>query len=329
MKYIKYLLGILFSGVIFHSCLLIDSARSIQVEIMKPAVFTIPDSVHSVGIINRIGTGYDSVRFEFIHSGHIISDSITKYSNLTGNCIESLAQYLKEKNYFTRVINFNDSLNSLIKPGLPLNSQSDLFRSSNSDMLIVLNDCKFDLTSADLESDVFVTLASLNWILSYKGDTLSYLYNQIDTLIYDADPAFNYLRNRSNALESSSNFLGQSFGTKVIPDWLKVERLYYRSNNPEMLKAEKLAMNSDWLKAAEIWNKMTKNKNKNIAAKASFNMALACEMEGKVDAAIDWLVMSYTILSGVNEEHQKNCKRYIDILALRKKEITKLAVQVR
>jgi len=298
-------------------------------EIMKPAIFTIPDSVHSVGIINRIGKGYDSIMFEYSHSGHIISDSTTKYSILTGNCVESLAQYLNEKNYFTRVINFKDSLNPLIVPGQPLNNQEDLFRSSNSDMLVVLNDCKFELTSANLESEVFVTVASLYWILSYKGDTLSYLYNQCDTLIYDADPSLNYLKNRSNALESSSNFLGQNFGTKVIPNWLTVERLYYRSNNAEMLKAEKFAMKNDWLKAAEIWNKMTKNKNKNIAAKASFNMALACEMEGKINAAIDWLVMSYSILLGVNEEHQKNCKRYVDILALRKKEIEKLAVQVR
>ena len=96
-----------------------------------------------------------------------------------------------------------------------------------------------------------------------------------------------------------------------------------------MLLAEKYALNNEWLKAAEIWNKLSKNKNPRIAAKACYNMALACEMEGKLDAAIDWLVQSYSTLKENNEEHKQNCQRYLAVLALRKKEIAKLEHQVR
>ncbi len=329
MKCIKILIWILFSGIIFSSCLLINSARSIQVEIMKPGMFTIPDSIRSIGIINRISSSYDTIPFEYIRSGKIITDPTVKYSDLSANSVKALEEFLKEESYFTQVRNFNDSINSSIQAGKPLNSQQELFQISNSDMLVVLNDCKFELTSVNLDADVLVTTATLHWIIGNKGDTVSYLYSQADTLIYDADPTLNFYKNEQNALVSSATYLGRNFGTKVIPNWLKVERMYYRSDNPEMIKAEKLALKSDWLKAAEIWNKMTKNKNKNISAKASYNMAVACEMEGKIEAAIDWLVQSYTILSGINGEHQQNCKRYIDILALRKKEIEKLAVQVR
>ena len=96
-----------------------------------------------------------------------------------------------------------------------------------------------------------------------------------------------------------------------------------------MLLAEKYALNNEWLKAAEIWNKQSRNKNPRMAAKACYNMALACEMEGKLDAAIDWLVQSHSVLKENNEEHKENCKRYIAVLAQRKKEIDKLAHQVR
>lgn len=329
MKCIKILLGVLFSGFIFNSCMLIDSARSIQVEIMKPAAFTIPDSIRTIGLINRIDSEYDTIPFEYIRNGGIITDSTVKYSELSTNCLKSLDEFLKGEKYFNQVKNFNDSINSSILVGKPLNNQQELFQVSNSDMLVILNYCKFELTSVNLEADVLVTTASLHWIIGNKGDTVSYLYNQADTLIYDADLMQNFYKNVHNALESSATYLGRSFGTKLIPFWLKVERMYYKSDNPEMLKAEKYAIKNEWKKAAEIWNRMSKNKNKNISAKASYNMALACEMEGKLEAAIDWLVISYSTLSGINEQHQNNCKQYIDILALRRKEIEKLAVQVR
>jgi hypothetical protein len=130
-------------------------------------------------------------------------------------------------------------------------------------------------------------------------------------------------------LENTSEYLGKAFAAKIVPSWLKVERTYYRSNNVNMLKAEKYCLGGDWLKAAEIYNRETKNKNRNIAAKAKYNMALVCEMEGKPDAAIDWLVNSFSTYKFENEEHKFNCKQYIDLLAMRKKEIARLGKQIR
>jgi len=98
-----------------------------------------------------------------------------------------------------------------------------------------------------------------------------------------------------------------------------------------MLLAEKYAFQNDWLKAAELWKRLTTNKNQKIAAKASYNMALACEMEGKHDVAIDWLVKSFSILkeNSDSDVHKQNCQRYIAVLTLRKKELERLAKQVR
>jgi hypothetical protein len=128
---------------------------------------------------------------------------------------------------------------------------------------------------------------------------------------------------------NKSESLGRFFGAKLIPSWIQVDRLYYSSSHPEMILAEKYALNNEWLKAAEIWNKETKNKNKRIAAKACYNMVLACEMEGKPDVGIDWLVRSYSALKTNNAEHRANCQRYIFILSVRKKEIERLDKQVR
>jgi len=170
------------------------------------------------------------------------------------------------------------------------------------------------------------------WTVVFKNDSLAYTYTQVDTLFYDQMQLLPFKGSEdkilSQLVNNSSIYLGNSFAAKMIPNWIQTERVYYKSKNTEMLKAEKYAISQDWLKAAEIWNKQTKNKNDKIAAKACYNMALACEMEGKPDVAIAWLVQSYSSLKKNNDEHKTNCQRYVNVLALRKLEIERLAEQV-
>ena len=129
--------------------------------------------------------------------------------------------------------------------------------------------------------------------------------------------------------EDVSKFIGKSFGVKMIPSWIQVERIFYLSKNPEMKLAEKYAIKQNWQKAAEIWNNQTKNENIKIAAKACYNMALSCEMAGKYDLAIDWLTDSNNILTKNNYQHRANCRQYIDVLKFRKEEIERLEKQFR
>jgi hypothetical protein len=207
-----------------------------------------------------------------------------------------------------------------------------LFEKTKSDVCIFLDYLHLNATFYQHFTTPFVTKANLIWTVAFKNDSLVYRYNMADTLFYDLEQVLAYRRYKDKILgqllNNSSKYLGRSFAMKVIPSWMPVERIYYKSSNPEMIKAEKYALNQDWLKAAEIWNKGTKNKNNKISAKACYNMALACEMEGKPDVAIDWLAQSYSILIKNNGEHKANCQRYINILALRKKELERLGKQI-
>jgi hypothetical protein len=173
----------------------------------------------------------------------------------------------------------------------------------------------------------------LKWTIILKGDTSIYVSNQTDTLSYDKYHFPQFFTPKTikteDILLNSSEYMAKSFGAKLIPSWLKVSRMYYGSNNQDMIKAEEFALKNEWLKAAEIWNIKAKSKNTLIAAKACFNMAIACEMEGKPDLSIHWLIKSYASLPKNNEDHKYNCQRYINILAIRKKEIETLDKQVR
>ena len=96
-----------------------------------------------------------------------------------------------------------------------------------------------------------------------------------------------------------------------------------------MIKAEDFCRNGEWLKAAEIYKQQTQSKNKDISTKAKYNMALVCEMEGNIDAAIDWINRSKSGSKKVQVDHIINCNSYFRELVTRKKELELLKKQVR
>jgi hypothetical protein len=340
----------------FSSCVMTNQIRILQIEILRPGIFNIPKDL-SVAFINRdlfqsdtckfyysngllrvtdSNTDFDTVTNGSYHIEEILyemkTDTLIKYANLADTCVQALSDYFKEIGYFRQVLEPNDSINQLIRVPGKIETPEELFEKTKSDVCIFLDYFQLKTTFGENLLIPFKAKAKLFWTVVYKSDSLAYTYNQMDTLFYDHEQLSSYVRNKDKILNhlvnNSSIFLGNSFGAKMIPSWISAERMYYKSKNPEMLTAEKFAINQDWLKAAEIWNKQTKNKNKRIAAKACYNMALACEMEGKPDVAIGWLVQSFSSLKRNDEGHHYNCQHYVNVLALRKLEIERLKEQV-
>ena len=316
----------------FSSCMVSDYTRKLQVEIMKPAVINIPPNTNSLAIINLNSRNRIAPTFQYFDGSGIKTDSTIKYMALSDTCVDALEGFLKKDGYFKEVINYHDSLADLFTSNETMVGPDEIFQKTKSDICIILDLFRFDLAAPFGLGDLVTNQAALTWKIAIKTDSVAYLYNQMDTLIYDAYDftVNNGVKKKLQLITSnSSKYLGRFFGGKIVPTWLPVERLYYKSNNQKMLLAEQYALKSDWLKAAEIWNVQTKNKNARIAAKACYNMALACEMEGKPDVAIDWLVRSHECLKQNSEGHKANCQRYVAVLAQRKKEIEKLEKQVR
>lgn len=331
MSFARNLLLFILSLCALTSCMITDSVRTIQIEIMKPGIFVIPEKLNTVAVFNRDLFKSDTCIFTY-HNGYgIIADSTIRCHDLSNTCVDALSNFFEKEEYFRKVINYRDSANSLWTGNITIDNPDEFFEKTNSDICIFLDFFNLKNTHIAYYQSLY-TQARLSWTIAFKTDTSSYVYNQVDTLIFENNGIF--LKSIKDKrlkliLMNASEYLGRFFGTKMIPSWIQVERLYYKSNNLDMLQAEKYALENDWLKAAEIWNKETKNKNKRIAAKACYNMALACEMEGKPDVGIDWLVRSYSALKTNNAEHRANCQRYVYILSVRKKEIERLDKQIR
>ncbi len=128
------------------------------------------------------------------------------------------------------------------------------------------------------------------------------------------------LPQRKDAVMSAAYIAGEKSANYLIPHWINVDRMYYRSGHVDLKAIPELVKNNNWLEAAKLWKKQTNSENKNIAAKCMFNMALACEMSDQLDAALEWAVKSYHVFGNKNEIHAFNCVEYIRILGQRKRD---------
>jgi hypothetical protein len=129
---------------------------------------------------------------------------------------------------------------------------------------------------------------------------------------------------RKDALYNAADLAATELIDFLVPHWINVDRMYYKSGHTELKKTNYLIQQNRWLEAAEIWKKNINNKNKMIAAKSMFNLGLACEMNGDIDAAIDWITKSFLFIGNQNEIHAFNCNNYIKVLAQRKLDIKKI-----
>lgn len=328
---------------------------SIEVELMKPGQLTIPEGFDSIAIFKRCFIQPDTTTFTYTSDSKnnwsknkLLSDTSIHYADLSNKCVDALANVLDTGAYFLKVINYRDSMNYLFTGTDSQINSPEMHKKLGADVFIFLDNFHLDdhqpqNTNSDLIyniQDAFPEFkkskqfefvgAKLIWTIFIKGDSTRYNFQQPDDLYYGNSVNPEYFGNSDNhklMLENASVFLGNSIIAKILPSLKNEERIYYKSSNIHMHKAEKFILNGDWLKAAEIYNKETKNKNHHIAAQARYNMALVSEMEGNLDAATDWLDHSKSAYK--HGDPIFNCKEYNIKLEKRKKEIELLGKQIR
>jgi hypothetical protein len=183
----------------------------------------------------------------------------------------------------------------------------------------------YDIRYASEIVDVVV-----NWnIYDLKKKELTYSYHKVDTISWEDDgynirQAKRKLPPRKDAIYNAAAMAATGLAEYFSPHWVNVQRMYYQSGQTELKQTNKMVANNQWNEAAKIWKSNVNNKNKKIAAKSMFNMALVCEINGELDAAMDWVIKSFHALPKQNEEHAFNTQQYIRILGQRKLDIRKI-----
>lgn len=138
----------------------------------------------------------------------------------------------------------------------------------------------------------YVIYVNTSWRLYRLSDFQSTDYVFVDTIRYEIDPPTLYplvADQKVELLRSAMYDAGVQTARRLAPWWTIIERYYFSMGPNGFARASAYLQAGKWQEAAEIWRPMTEVRQKKVAAKACFNMAITCELANNIPAAFDWL----------------------------------------
>lgn len=316
--------------VIFSSC---EPISKIHIETIKPASKPIPYFAKSVSFINlendiNNDSEDDSIIVNTIYNEFLlgVNDIVNKSPRINLNNIFSTNNYLSKDLFY-------DSNNNIKWDDI-----SKLETCNKSDIVYLL-DSIYIVMEENKTKKVFYYdhyeyykyrkffSSAYFTALDLKHKKIIERYNHKDTLLWENMNAdINIIENNfpdiKKSLKIFGYWLGYDYAARVFPFWVQNDRILYVTGNRDFKKAANLFNENKFNEASKIWNKYINYYDKEIVARAYYNLALVSEMNGKLDNAIEYLIESYKI------KQKDKTKLYILQLQKRRIDNKKLKYQL-
>jgi len=338
----------LFFGLLIVEGLSACTTSSVLVNIQRPADITVSQDIQNVVVVNRSRPSKDNLAGNIIE-GLISGEGIGADRKGGEYCVDGLVNMLTNSERFTLKnidgIELKGTGTSAFPIPLDWNEVKSICGSYDSDALIVL--ATFD---SDSRSYVGNPVTRTRKKKGVKVKTLHYpayrditiesgwrIYDLKNKKIVDENKFAEYkqfsawakspeaallsLLSQGSAIRESGLFAGRQYGFRISPIWIKVRRTYYIGKSDDLKLAKSYVKKGDWDVAIDIWKDLVDNPDEKIARRSAYNMAIASEIKGGLDTAIEWA-------NKAKKLGEKKAYNYINILQRRKMDEEKLKQQL-
>lgn len=139
--------------------------------------------------------------------------------------------------------------------------------------------------------------------------------------------ALSNLPSQVNVTRDVGYIAGKHYGMRIAPVYVEVDRNYYgkaKHYKAQFKQAARFASSDNWDKAAEIWKRIeaTATENKKARGRAAYNMAVASELKGNLDLALEWAQKGWTAYGN------KQARNYVSVIKRRQNDARKVDYQM-
>lgn len=319
-----------------------------QMQVIRPAQITIPPLIKSVMVIDNSFPLTDSVGVNVFMQDTFatqiffrdVVDSIAMVVN------KGLAQELAARRFFDTVhvipVSFNGPLGFDGKP-LMLDRVALLSDSMNVDGAVVLNSYGYEPALKYTHSDIYGfydCIQSIRFVVEWlfvdartgisldrhiQVDTL-YWRGSVNGLLYPVDG----IPDLAAAIVETGKYMGYYHADRLAPYWEPVVRHYYPRGSGYYPEAQSWVILNKWDEAEKIWFHLYKGSRGAEKARLAMNIALAKEIQGKMEDAARWAYHGWELflLKKFAHEHDADkAKAYYLDLVKRHADVKKLSQQ--
>ncbi|MCF6366635.1 MAG: DUF6340 family protein [Bacteroidales bacterium] len=323
-------------AIILGSC----KTKSLSVRILKPAEIFVPTKIKTLAVVNRsLPTKGDGSRVVNVIEGLLSGEEIFADRYGSEKCVAGVADGLLNSPRFTVTVptgmdDIRGTGTAQFAEPLQWSKVEQICNDYSADALVLLE--TFDSNSSKKfrvnqrketvdgkENFYNEHIASID-IAVNSGWRIYYPSEQkiIDQSIFtdhkgwDArgrskSEAVRKLPKQSRTIEDAGYFAGKQYAHRISPTWIWVSRKYFVKGNDDFKDAKYKVQAKRWEDAAAIWKKYVNDVDIKIAGYACYNMALASEVLGEFDIALDWAQRAYS------EYHLKTAREYISTIEQR------------
>ena len=334
-------------GGLICSC---SSMNSLTIPVTEPAPVFLSSDIKSVGILDR------SLPTEKNSS----MDEIDKYLSIEGKYLDkdaaeaAVVGLYDELNSFERLNEVKLLDNADVKsPGMGVFSApiswdriDDICRENELDALFVLSffdtDAKVDAgaNTVTVEAPLGLSIPAIETQITIDTQVKTgwRIYDPANEMMLDEYMIFDNqvsngrginplkaaqaIMDRKEAILQVSNHIGHNYASRILPYYTRVKREYFVKGTDNFEIAKRKAQTGDWDGAAQYWEKETTNSKGKIAGRAYYNMAIINEINGDLEAAVDWASRSYS------DYKTKDALDYVRILKNRMLRMEELHQQI-
>lgn len=341
---LKFIL-LAFGTVFLSSC---TKLLYTSVDVLRPAKIAFDASVKNLLVVNNAPIQ----PIDYGHSTNLLGEK-TKKANIPTDslsifCVGAFTEDLDSKSFFSSVQLLPDSKNNnnnfYIVTTLSNEAVNQLCLDNNVEAILTLDRIKVndDLSEFYLnETGNFLGTLQVEmdtyWSLHYPGNSIPKTLNFKDTIYWESESynrraAIGELPKRSDALIDAALYTGKKSVDRFVPYWEKEDRYFFESSNKYMKKGMDSLYVKNWSAAIEHWKTAIKKTHSSlIKAEACNNIAIAFEILGDIDNALEYATMANQLISMqylVDFKTYNRASEYVNILTDRKIDITKLKKQL-
>lgn len=331
--------------VLVSSC---TSRLYTSLDVLRPAQIAFSPEVKQLLIVNNTVTQPENLGHKTVLLSENPKDITLKTDSLSLFCLGALAEGLREKDFFKQLDlnekSMNPSVDFNIVNTLTADKTKELCALQHADAVlsldkILVNDQLLEyyreengsyLSTLELVYESF-------WSIYYPNSTQVANVQFKDTAFWQSESYYRQrgldgLPKRADALVDGALEVGRKSVNRFIPYWEKSDRYFYTSGNKGIKKGIDSIYVKNWKAAIQEWEiTLNKSKNNNTKAQLANNMAIAYELSGDVDKALEYANLSYFTLSQltlVDSDTFYQASNYLVELTKRKREIELLKKQL-
>jgi hypothetical protein len=316
------------------------SMGKISIQVSVPPKLAMPNEIQSLTIMNRSMTNEytdynaDSLEVMFIKK-KLALDDVFLDSIAADTTIKVLGNSLYQSGRFDVVIPQKRNIpnNSAYykdpAPSLSLSQVKQVCTEFNTDALLLLENFSekvntiFKMSTGNMFTDAgYVNTSTAyvqvvyhsNWKLYQPLEKLKMAKFEVqDTIFWERSgvtlqETYEKLPMIKEALIGGAIENAQNFAEYISPGWRSDVRSYFLTNNENADKAVSYLKKNEWKEAENIWMKYSASTSVSLRSKIEYNLALAAEMNGNLDEAVEWVKKS------LKSAHTSAAENYLSIL---------------